>query len=460
MTEEQFTGLTVFIPTYNRRRNLQRAVESALAETRVPIQVHVFDNASTDDTEAYVRAASAADPRLRYSRRAENVGARGNYERAFAEVEGAYLVPLADDDLVSPDFLHDAYQILELHPEACAAAFVAEVRDGDGRLKETYPEEPAKLPTGLLSARAHMTAWMQLGHYHWSAVLWRAEFLRRVPPPYLATGMPSDVDFQGQLFSRHPAYVVNRVGGVYTMHDAQISRGFDLSDLPNWEKLIRRLDAAVIETGLFGIEDYAPLRRTMLERYEGAWRKEAEPPLDRQALLACAVAAGFALGDWPFAFGLSGRAEAAQVEGAGGVGEVTLMPHPEGDLGASDPVAFEPQALTMLRWLKANHAVNGRLKGDLESVRLVNEIMGGRVDALMAERTALAQEKALLEQALEDARHGAELAQKAASELAELQSRRLELAALDLALMRHSASWRVTAPLRAVGRLARRLLKR
>ncbi|RST54309.1 glycosyltransferase family 2 protein [Variovorax sp. MHTC-1] len=98
MTRQTDHTITVVIPTFNRRAHLQTAVESVLAERRVPIALHIFDNASTDETEKYGRALAAQDLRVSYTRRSENIGATGNYSQALASISTEYFVPLADDD--------------------------------------------------------------------------------------------------------------------------------------------------------------------------------------------------------------------------------------------------------------------------------------------------------------------------------------------------------------------------
>ena len=432
MREEYFTGVTVLIPTFNRREKLERAIASALQETRIPIRVHVFDNASTDDTESFARSLAASDPRVRYTRRVTNLGALENYERAFAEIEGSYLVPLADDDLIARDFLNDSFHILERCPEACAAAFVAEIRDFEGCVSGSYPDGREPRRTGLLSAREHMIAWMRHGHYHWSSVLWRSESLRRLPPPYLAVGMPSDIDFQARLFCRSPVYVANRIGCIYMMHQDQIGWSFDLTSLPNWSSLFRRLDVAVQETGLFSLEEYAPLRRSMVERYCGAWRKPADRRMERETALECALAAGFALGDWSFAFDLVSLAESAPTQACSEEpltpGEINLLPRWGTDVEPTAPVAFEPQALTLLRWLKANHAESGRINEELEALRASNAALSERLKVLLL---AMGAEAALRENAL-----------------------------LEVYTMHRSLSWRITAPARWGMRVLRRALRR
>jgi len=472
MDDEGFRGVTVFIPTFNRREDLQKAAESALQETRLPLCVHIFDNASTDDTETYARALAAADPRVRYTRRESNLGARENFERAFASLTGDYFVPLADDDLIYPDFLFEAVGVLDRNAEACAAVFLAEVRKTDGTLVEIYPQAPDQIRYGLLSPHDHMTDWLTHGHYHWSAVLWRRSALGLLRPPYLKVGMPSDVDFQGQLFSRAPAYLVKKAGGLYRLHDGQISQGYDQAQIPAWAEVMSRLDAAIIETRLFDAAQYAPLRQAMLTRYQGAWRDE--PPISHEPdqLRELAEIVGFDLGDWPLCFSFVDRIDASRAEALRAAGDradqegmFTYMPAAGGEVdGATVPSTRELRHLTILRWLKANQTALLRERGDKASLSLVNEHMKGFVAALQSEADALRNSIRDLNREVE-AREELIEAQREALRQAEAHS-----AALQQGIFREkaamadilgSSSWRLTAPLRRakdwLGALRRKL---
>ncbi|MGH6738250.1 MAG: glycosyltransferase family 2 protein, partial [Bradyrhizobium sp.] len=46
--------ISVVLPTYNRRQPLQRAIESLLAQDEPDWEAIVVDDASTDDTLAYL----------------------------------------------------------------------------------------------------------------------------------------------------------------------------------------------------------------------------------------------------------------------------------------------------------------------------------------------------------------------------------------------------------------------
>ena len=170
-------SITVVIPTFNRRERLKNAVESVLFETRVPINVHIFDNSSTDDTEDYVTKAMVKDHRIVYNRNDHNVGPLKNYSLALQSVKSTYYVPLADDDWLLPNFLFDAFHMLEAHKDAGAAIFLTEARNEAGVVVGTYPPEPDKIQFGLLKPSQHLRDWMNYGHYAWSSILWRRETL-------------------------------------------------------------------------------------------------------------------------------------------------------------------------------------------------------------------------------------------------------------------------------------------
>ena len=298
--------ITVLVPTFNRSSLLTRAVESVLQEDRVPVVVRIFDNASTDDTAEVARELVARDSRVRYLRRDHNVGGIRNYQLAMATVDTAYFVPLADDDWLLPDFLNDAHLILATHPEVGAAVFMTEHRDEHGALLGIYPAARDQIRFGLVQPREHLTDWMSVSHYAWSSILWRRETLGSVGAPYLCTGMPSDVDFQAQVFSRWPVYLVDRPGAVYLSHAGQFSAGFDVTHVYSWAKVFSRLDRAVHRDDVFTPDEYRRLRRIMLERFSGMWRAAGSVRLPLRKRVAVAYWAAIRLDDWEAAMSVLG----------------------------------------------------------------------------------------------------------------------------------------------------------
>ncbi|MFI7586445.1 glycosyltransferase [Spongisporangium articulatum] len=108
--------VTVCIPTYNRRALLANSLASVLEQDVDGLEIVVSDNASTDDTEEYVR--SIGDPRITYDRLPENIGLFGNLSRALHVGSGRYRVMLPDDDLMLPGNLAAKVAFLEANPSA------------------------------------------------------------------------------------------------------------------------------------------------------------------------------------------------------------------------------------------------------------------------------------------------------------------------------------------------------
>ena len=71
---EQSPDVTVVVISFNDAARLPRAVRSIQRQTLRNLEIVVVDDASTDDTEAVVRAIALKDPRVRYERLAENSG--------------------------------------------------------------------------------------------------------------------------------------------------------------------------------------------------------------------------------------------------------------------------------------------------------------------------------------------------------------------------------------------------
>jgi glycosyltransferase involved in cell wall biosynthesis len=94
--------VTVYIPTRNRRALVERAVKSALEQDHPELEVVVVDDASTDDTQAFLAAASATDPRLSFFVQDRPRGAPAARNRAIVAARGTFITGLDDDDYFEP----------------------------------------------------------------------------------------------------------------------------------------------------------------------------------------------------------------------------------------------------------------------------------------------------------------------------------------------------------------------
>jgi glycosyltransferase involved in cell wall biosynthesis len=92
--------VSVVIPTRNRCRRLERAVQSSLGQRGVALEVLVVDDGSTDSTGQLVSGFS--DPRVRYMKRAVSGGVSAARNAGIAEARGRWIAFLDDDDVWAP----------------------------------------------------------------------------------------------------------------------------------------------------------------------------------------------------------------------------------------------------------------------------------------------------------------------------------------------------------------------
>lgn len=114
--------VTVVVPTYQRPKTLQRAIESVLTQDYPNIEIIIGDNASTDGTEALCRDLEQHHANITYIRRPANVGATANFELLRSEGTGKYFAFLGDDDWFSPGYLSTCIGALEADPQVAVAA--------------------------------------------------------------------------------------------------------------------------------------------------------------------------------------------------------------------------------------------------------------------------------------------------------------------------------------------------
>jgi glycosyltransferase involved in cell wall biosynthesis len=111
--------ISVAMCTYNGERFLPQQLASIAKQTRLPDELVVCDDGSTDRTVAIVRefAASAPYP-VRVFENERNLGFAANFERAIGLCEGDLIALSDQDDIWYPIRLERSEQELMAHPEA------------------------------------------------------------------------------------------------------------------------------------------------------------------------------------------------------------------------------------------------------------------------------------------------------------------------------------------------------
>jgi len=109
--------VSMVIPCYNQGRFLSEAVDSALAQTYRQTELVIVDDGSTDDTAAVARSYGS---RLRYCR-TPNRGVYSARNTALSMISGDYFVNLDADNLLHPQFVERALEVMR----SCASPDLA-----------------------------------------------------------------------------------------------------------------------------------------------------------------------------------------------------------------------------------------------------------------------------------------------------------------------------------------------
>src|SRR5215210_8953229 len=105
MEETVTPRVSVIVPAYNAAGFLERALNSALAQTMPDLEVIVVDDASKDTTLALAQEVAARDPRVRVLHNEHNRGMYPTYNRAIDEARGEWIAALDADDVWLPERL-------------------------------------------------------------------------------------------------------------------------------------------------------------------------------------------------------------------------------------------------------------------------------------------------------------------------------------------------------------------
>jgi succinoglycan biosynthesis protein ExoO len=225
--------ISVIIPTYNVAPYVRRAIDSALRQERVKLEVIVVDDCSTDDTWTIVSAI--ADPRIRTRRNHENCGPSVSRNEGIAMAAGQWIAVLDGDDEFLPGRLCRCLDRAKAENAAIVVDNIEVRREADGK---TFPMfSPVRLAKMGHLTLAQFIAGNRLlkGGYSLGYLkpLFSAEFLRQHNLAYDASlRIGEDYLLLAEALAKGAICAVEPIQGyAYTVRAGSTSHRLGLNDI-------------------------------------------------------------------------------------------------------------------------------------------------------------------------------------------------------------------------------------
>ena len=215
--------VTIGLPTYNRAKLfLVPALECALAQDWDNLEIIVSDNCSTDNTREIV--TSYDDPRLRYVRQDENIGANNNFNYCVNAAEGDYFLLYPDDDVIDPDLVSSCMEAADGRVDYGIVRTGTRLIDGNGNLIRDVPNRAAGL-----DYPAFFRGWMQ-GRFtsYVCSTLFNTRLLRDVGGFQSRNGLYQDLMAIAKLIARGGHCDVEACKASFRRHDENYGNASDL----------------------------------------------------------------------------------------------------------------------------------------------------------------------------------------------------------------------------------------
>jgi glycosyltransferase involved in cell wall biosynthesis len=161
--------LTIGIPTWNRKQELQECLDLVLPQalTEEGVEVMVCDNASDDGTQALVEDLVRLHPLLRYERNQTNIGADRNFIEVLRRASGTYVWILSDDDFVTDGAVREILRIIKSYdPSYISVNYV--YCNSERRVMQFQPDQRFMLKQDVPHADINRTF---LVRNHWLSFL-------------------------------------------------------------------------------------------------------------------------------------------------------------------------------------------------------------------------------------------------------------------------------------------------
>jgi glycosyltransferase involved in cell wall biosynthesis len=110
--------VSLIVPNYNHAKYLPRCLDSLLAQSRVPDEILICDDTSTDNSLEVLEAYASRHSQVRILRNEKNQGVLRTLKRLASEARCEYAMSIGADDECCPGFIEKVMEQAHQHPDA------------------------------------------------------------------------------------------------------------------------------------------------------------------------------------------------------------------------------------------------------------------------------------------------------------------------------------------------------
>ena len=213
------TTIDVMILTYNRASLFRKTLISVCDQTYQYFTIKIYNNGSTDNTREVYEQVKAQYPnrKFEYFETKENRLGDAYLQNRNKLITADYCVIFHDDDLMHPNYIEYAMQILNKYDDIALIGCCAKVSKYPERLKYNTPTSEY-----CVGSAADMLMWhMSFNNFPFPSIVYRSKFLKETQFDTKRYGNRGDLPFLIDIAIKGKFYLLTTRFIHYRIHDEQ-----------------------------------------------------------------------------------------------------------------------------------------------------------------------------------------------------------------------------------------------
>ena len=239
------SSISVIIPVYNAEITLARCLDSVFNQSRIPDQVIVINDSSTDNSS---KVADSYKDRIEYIEQT-NQGPGASRNAGLKVARGDYVAFLDADDYWMPEFLSHCVQFLDWHEEAVAVTTGQSIKLwGHSDVVRPRLLNESNCPVETFVIENFFSFWAEYDHVVTGASLIRRRIIEEAGYQRTDFRVCEDLEYWGYLATYGSWGFIPEVQWVGDPTPAAASQGWmkkhekrwqNLPDIEDWESRIK-----------------------------------------------------------------------------------------------------------------------------------------------------------------------------------------------------------------------------